>query len=198
MLEGTRTRDGTARDKGVTPRQGTGATSSTHILPLGADVTLGSPDATATLEQEGTMSVSCCRRGQSWDRAEMPLEGKRGHWHWEGVTYQLSLVTRVPRWSLGAFPALEEREKHGLSREKWDPAAPMGGGHPPAARLLRCSPPCPCSQQDPAKRAWRGRFPSQAVPGNAQGGIQSPGPTARVALTVSPLGPAMPGYPLRP
>lgn len=42
---------------GLVPRQGTGATSCTHILPLGADVTLGSPDATATLEQEGT-SVS--------------------------------------------------------------------------------------------------------------------------------------------
>lgn len=45
-----------------------------------------------------------------------------------GVTYLLSLVTSIPRWSLGAFPALEERGKQGLSRARWDPRAPRGEG----------------------------------------------------------------------
>lgn len=88
------------------------------------------------------MSVSCCCRGQGWGTG-MSLQGTPGRvvslWEWcqpgekgtpalGSVTYQLSLVTSVPRWPPGAFPALEERGKLRLSRAKGDPRAPRGEG----------------------------------------------------------------------
>lgn len=73
-------------------------------------------------------------RGWSWEREEMPIEAPRPpvpclcrgtgpSWGKGGigiacgtgspmgqVTYQISLLAGVPRWSLGAFPALEGRK----------------------------------------------------------------------------------------
>lgn len=144
--------------QGTLPRQGTGAASCTHILPLGADVTLGSPDATAALEQEGTSVSVLLAQGTGLGAGDVP-RGHPGHspFHvgmvpsWGkgdtstggGVTYQFPLVTSVPRWSLGAFPALEEGGEEGLSRAQWDPRAPRGEGAPtgrPAAPMLPTMP----------------------------------------------------------
>lgn len=76
-------------------------------------------------------------RGRSWERGEMPGEGTAGRAplrageqgqagekgseashgaqrcppRW--VTYQISLLTGIPRRSLGAFPALEGRKRRG-------------------------------------------------------------------------------------
>lgn len=165
---------------------GTGAAGCTYILPFGADVSLGTSDATATLEQERARVVSAAllvqgmelgeggdahrgtpgrapvcagERGQAGEKGALVSHGARGP-RWGRLPTRSPFSPGSPGGPLG--PSLPWKgERWGLSSEVWGhpPALqPPGdeGGHSPAARPLRWSRPSPCNQQDPAKRAWRG------------------------------------------
>lgn len=74
----------------------------------------------------------CWGAGPTWGKGGIGIAGGTALPSLTGrVTYQVSLLTRVPRWSLGAFPALEGR-KTGAEQQSAGspacPAAPGGGG----------------------------------------------------------------------
>lgn len=56
--------------RGSAPAEGTGASSCTYVLPLGANVSLGTPDATATLEQDSTRIISAALLVQGMELGE--------------------------------------------------------------------------------------------------------------------------------
>lgn len=169
---------------------------------------MGSPDPAATLQWEragGGISAAPSAQGMGLMGTEMegvprePLSapgsgaklGKRGHLGCPWATYQLSLLARLPWRSSGAFPALQGGII-GLSggAQCHPPTCTRGEarGHSPAARPRRWSPPSPCSQQDPAKRARRGdssQPSSDPINGPSRGRI--PGLGVLLASSPQPL-----------
>lgn len=86
----------------------------------------------------------------SWGKRALASRGMAPPSPTGHITYQISLLTRVPRWSLGAFPALEGRKMGAEQQSAGSSASPTApgdkGGHSLAAQLLRWSQPSPYNQ----------------------------------------------------
>lgn len=137
----------------------------------------------------------------AWDGAQGGRQHPGSRWDkglW--VTYQLSLLAWIPRRSLRAFPALQERNT-ALSRGTRGHPPGTAWGHSPAARLHRWSPPSPCSQQDPAERAGGDSSypsPTRGTPFGGAHPVTPPCPTGTYRLSFGSRHPRVPPLALRP
>lgn len=80
--QGARTRGGPegteGTQRGCSSRRAQGTAKRTHILPLGADVSLGAPDATATLQWERAGGISAAPSAQGMGLMGTEREGVPG------------------------------------------------------------------------------------------------------------------------